>query len=668
MSTFFEDNFLTPQTADFIPKLPPIKKCLADTDAFEVNYTTPSRQLLTDSELVAITTGSVFVFDSESFVNYSIIAFKHADSGKYLLFEYPFNSGKLKWVMQRFLTIGFNSKNYDMPIVTMAIAGFSTHDLKELSNKIIFGAYLPYQIEQTYKIPILSANHIDLIEVAPLQGSLKLYAGRLHCKRMQDIPIDPDAKLTSEQKIQIKNYCMNDVDNTELLFDFLKPQLELRYNLSDTYKVDLRSKSDAQIAEAVIEHELKRIGIKATRNMNSYQYFTYEVPSFLSFHAPVLEDVLNTIKDTVFKIDETGGVALPESISKLKITLGYCTYRIGIGGLHSSESTVTHKASEQCLLLDRDVSSYYPNIILNQELFPQHLGKPFLQVYKRLVQRRLTAKNTGQKTISDALKITINGTFGKLGNRYSILYSPQLLIQVTMSGQLCLLWLIDLIEDLGCGHVRVVSANTDGVLIQCDPAYRQVLNNIIAMWESNTHFVTEETEYNAVYARDVNNYIAIKTNGEVKVKGSYSERGSAGDSSLSRNPEAFICNDAVIEFLTKTVPLEETINTCTDIRRFVMVRNVKGGAIKCGKYLGKTVRWYYSTEMNGTIQYLKTGNTVPNSKCARPLMELKDGELVPDDLNYETYLAMAKSILVDIGAEKDKSNKQVLLDKFGLKF
>ena len=148
--------------------------------------------------------------------------------------------------------------------------------------------------------------------------------------------------------------------------------------------------------------------------------------------------------------------------------------------------------------------------------------------------------------------------------------------------------LIDMIETCK-DNIQVISANTDGILIHSVISLHVLHSkfNYYLNGKKRTGFVTEESEYSSIYSRDVNNYIAIKKDGKCKVKGSYSERGSSGDSPLSRNPEAFICNDAAIAYLVNNTPVEETINACKDIRRFVVVRNVKGGAIKSGIFLGQ---------------------------------------------------------------------------------
>lgn len=662
--SLFNESLLTPVSEEFVRKLAPKKEAAAFQDEFEVTYTTPARIFLSDTELATIAPGSCFVFDSESFVNYWVVAFKHPDSGKYLVFENA-GSGKLKdtaklhWLLSTFLCVGFNSRNYDIPMVSLALEGFDNASLKKASNSIIFGQLMPYQIEQHFKIKLYQYNHIDLIEVAPLKGSLKLYAGRLHSKRMQDLLIDPNAALSNEDKAGILEHCLFDLDNTEDLLKNLMPQLELRYTMSKQYSVDLRSKSDAQIAEAVISAELHRLsGIKPERPKNYSKYFFYQVPAFVTYKSAILNAALQTIRDTPFQVGEDGDIQMPDEIANLTIPFGNCIYKLGMGGLHSSEKTIAYKASPETILLDRDVASYYPMIIVNQQLHPKHLGKAYLEVYKRIIQRRLEAKHSGDKVTAASLKITVNGLFGKYGNKWSIVYSPDVLIQITISGQLCLLKLIEMIEEAG---IPVVSANTDGVVMACPVALESALLAAVAAWERLTGFETEETRYAAIYSRDVNNYIAITTEGKVKVKGSYSERGSSGDTILSKNPECLICNDAAIAFVGKGIPVEETIRECKDIRRFVTVRNVKGGAVKSGKYLGKTIRWYYSTKMQGDIRYVISGNKVPNSDGAMPLMELPEGNTLPSDLDLSKYIEIAQSILIEIGAVAPASSMQGFL-------
>lgn len=257
-------------------------------------------------------------------------------------------------------------------------------------------------------------------------------------------------------------------------------------------------------------------------------------------------------------------------------------------------------------------------------------------------------KELQQQTVEmNALKLTINGSFGKLGSKYSSLYSPDLMLQVTISGQLCLLMLIESIELAG---ILVISGNTDGIIIKCPKNRYENLQLLISQWEFLTKFETEETRYKATYNRDVNNFIIVKEENTCKVKGCYSEVGSALNSKLSKNPDALICSDAVQALLTKNTPIEQTIQACKDITRFISVIKVTGGGEKDGIYLGKTVRFYYAKGIQGCINRVVNGNKVPKTDRACPCQDLPHS--FPTNIDYDRYIQITKDILVEIGYTK----------------
>lgn len=605
-------------------------------------------------------------FDVESYANYFCVSFKCAATGKVICFEdspkgYQINGFPVEqsvWISQlmfmfcRFRLVGFNSRTYDLPICFVALQGIRAPALMEITDEIINQEMQAYEVERKYCRNVPNVNHIDLIEVAPITASLKIYAGRLHCERMQDLPFPVFSTLTDEQIAVVRDYNVNDLDNTLLLWNYLQPQIGQRESLGLEYGLDLRSKSDAQIAETVIMNELAKIGVVATKpKIEPGWQFQYKVPDFIEFKTPQFKEALETVRNAVFVIGNSGSPLCPKEIEALRPRLGIGTYRLGIGGLHSSEESVSYKANDEVLLIDRDVASFYPYIILNLGLYPEHLGEAFLKVYRGIVNRRLEAKRNKNNVVSDGLKITINGTFGKLGSFYSKLYSPDLLIQVTITGQLSLLMLIEMIE---LASIPVVSANTDGIVMRCPKERYADLEAIVIIWEEKTGFLTEETRYKGLYSRDVNNYIAVKEDGSCKTKGVFSEKGSALNSVLSKNPESYICSYAVQEFLSKGIPLHETILNCRDLKKFVSVRTVKGGAEKDGVFLGKAIRWYYAIGETGTINYVISGNNVPKSEGAKPLMNLP--EAFPNDIDFDHYINEATEILYKIGYYKKVEN------------
>jgi hypothetical protein len=188
-----------------------------------------------------------------------------------------------------------------------------------------------------------------------------------------------------------------------------------------------------------------------------------------------------------------------------------------------------------------------------------------------------------------------------------------------------------------------MSANTDGIVCNAPTSMLDKMHSIAFDWELDTGYVLEQTDYNAVASRDVNNYIAVKTDGKIKGKGVFANTG------LAKNPDCHIVKKAVAYKIARNIPIYQTVMDCEDITEFVTVRKVTGGAVWEGGYLGKAVRYYYSTEVNPDtcIHYAKNSNRVPNSGGAKPLMDLP--KTFPKDVNYVVYIKAANKLLKEVG-------------------
>lgn len=618
--------------------------------------------VMNDSQLFeARTRRERLLFDIEIYANYFLASFASLNTGAVAYVEmtpdYALNNDKLAWILQNFTVVSFNGNHFDMPLTCMALSGKSCNLIKEAANKIIIEEWRGSDVLKAYRVKNLLKNcdHIDLIEVAPSRASLKTYGGRLHTPRMQDLPFHHAAVLSPQQMAIVRWYCVNDLTHTGFLYESLKEQLSLRESMSREYGIDLRSKSDAQIAEAVIADGVWKLNRERPQKpiIPVGTVYKYQVPHFIKYETSLMNWALGVVAQAPFIVADHGSIEMPAQVDALRITIAGNTYKMGIGGLHSTEERVAYVADENTVITDRDVTSYYPQIILNQQLYPQHLGRAFLRVYQQIVDRRVQAKQRGDKVIADSLKITVNGSFGKLGSKYSILYSPDLLMQTTLTGQLALLMLIECLELRG---IQVISANTDGVVIRCPKMRMQELEFYIKAWEQQTGFITEDTRYSAYYARDVNSYIAVKQKFDKQTKAWLKEvdgakmKGAYAPTGLQKNPTNRICVDAVESLLTKNVPIVETIRNCKDIRKFVSVRKAKGGAVKVygdsTEYLGVSLRWYYATGVSGEIVYASSGNKVPRSDGAKPLMKLP--KELPDDIDFEWYEREAAKILREI--------------------
>lgn len=584
----------------------------------------------------------MIVIDCEVYRNYFLLAALHLPTGRvayYEMYEGKPLDDTFRKVMRENLTIGFNSRSYDIPILVAAAGGLTNAEIKALSDQIIVEGKPGWQLG--YNNPP-KWDHIDLIELAIGQSSLKIYGGRLGAPKMQDLPIQPDAEITPEQRVVLREYCVNDLHTTALLYNALKPQIDLRISMSEQYGVDLRSKSDAQIAEAILRSEYEASTGKSLGKprFNPDLRFKYKDPQIIEFRSEALQGLFQRILGHEFSLTGTGAVMMPEWLKNEKVLIGDVPYQMGIGGLHSCEKRQYIETPKGKVLADWDVASFYPNIILQQRLAPPSMGDAFLDVYESIVDRRLEAKRSGDKVTADVLKICVNGSFGKLGSRYSFLYAPELLIQTTITGQLALLMLIEMMHDAG---IRCMSANTDGIVLLCDGDQEQTMEDVAWDWMLRTSYELERTDYRTLASRDVNNYMAVKRGGSIKGKGIFAE------ASLAKNPDGQIVYDAVSARIAKGIPITKTIQGCKDILKFVTVRRVQGGGQWGDEYLGKAVRFYYSNAVpaDATINYVKNGNKVPQSQGTRPLMVLPD--TFPQDVDYKVYEDAANKLLWEVG-------------------
>lgn len=622
--------------------------------------------------------------DVECYRNYFLVKFYKRD--QFFNFEMvpgqPLDLVGLRMFMLMHEIVTFNGNHYDVPMICAALTGATCEQLKAYSDSIIVGRVKSWEFYKLHNIPELQGlRHIDIFEVAPGVGiGLKMYMARMHSRTLQDLPLDPAAFVTPEQRPVMSNYCGNDLAGTRELKQECAQRLQLREWLGKTYNTNVMSKSDAQISEAVIKAELP---FKPQRQHYPHGYqFHYQAPDFIHFYTPQMQQVLATVLATPFMVNDVDqlrgapgeevldldgnkiktGIIIPPEIAGTDIRIGNGVYRLGIGGLHSQEKSVWHITQPGvCTLSDHDVASYYPSLILLMNMFPKAIGEQFIEIYRAVYKLRLEAKVKADqfkkagdkeqakywKTVSDGLKIVLNGAFGKLGSKYSILFAPELLIRTTITGQLALLMLIECLEYNG---IPVVSANTDGIVLKTSAGKEQLRDDIINWWQNVTGLETEATFYTAIFNRDVNNYIAFKPDGSHKAKGCYGEAGvSPAASPTGKHPDREICSEAVVAFLAHGTPLYTTIRNCQDIRKFVTVRQVKGGGLwdGSGEYLGKVVRWYYGRNSTHAIRYVNNGNQVAGSLGSVPCMVLPDA--LPADIDYGHYERHAYSMLVDLG-------------------
>ena len=541
----------------------------------------------------------------------------------------------VKWLQEsRPELVGFNSYWFDDLILAAVFLAPQNppETFYDLSQKLIENR----RDEIRYWTQIARARDeigsIDLLQVLGSRNvSLKELAGKLGLS-VVEMPVPHDRPVSPDELEIVLAYNRSDVQVTTALYHELAAVIETRRGIGREFGVNALSCSDSVLANRILE---KLHGRPKTQGTPRVRIDLENVISGkLRFETPEFRDLLRELRGLSLSGEDSF------SFSK-RIRFGRNVYKLGTGGIHSEDSPgVFGTAGSR--LVDADVTSYYPQIMLQNEIFPEHLDRGFLSFFRELVDARIKAKREGDKIRADGLKITINATFGKLNSQFFWLYDPRAFIAVTVNGQL---FLLDLIEKLELAGIPVLSANTDGVLSQIPPELETVYSAVVDEWQSRTGFELEFQDLELYVRRDVNNYVSRTVSGRVKTKGVFSE-----ERNLREGFRAPIIARALVQWFTRGITPEETIDSETAVlpfcyvfkpeKAFQMVFRTPLGDSPTGR-----VNRYYMARKGGLL--------VKRSAAGREIMVRKSpvrlvNETLPervDDLDREFYLREIREII-----------------------
>jgi hypothetical protein len=331
-------------------------------------------------------------------------------------------------------------------------------------------------------------------------------------------------------------------------------------------------------------------------------------------------------------------------------------YTFAKGGLHSENKPQIFEAVDDYLIVDYDVGSMYPSTIINNGKYPTHLGKEFLLGYKKMLEDRLRLKPLAKKDskiagIVEAYKLSLNSVYGKSSDMQSWIYDRQLTMFTTITGELSLLMLIESYELNG---ISVISANTDGITIKIKKELLPIVEQLNEEWCKITKYELERTDYTKIIFSTVNDYIAIKPNGEIKKKGDF-----VTDFELHKNKSGRIIPIALEEYFINDKPVADTIRNHRNIFDFAMRQRANKdfhfeGKSESGTTIyNKLIRFYVS---NTGEKLLKVKNADSTSGAA-PISQVEAGDWVMtvcnklskdhpmDNINREYYIERAQKMV-----------------------
>lgn len=589
------------------------------------------------------------IVDTEVFAHDNLVVFKDYDTKQRTIYCND-NDGVHEYFdsHEGAIFVGANIKHYDIFILKAMYNDFSPEEIKQLNDYIIeFGGngreYPPLR-ECFFNI-----NIFDLFD--DMQKGLGLKSIEAHLGMdIEETQVDfnLDRRLTQEEIELTIKYCSYDVDATEKLFEIRASYRDNKLTLATM--AGIAPEKALRMTNATLTAKYLSAQRKEFDDEREYVY----PDNLLREYIPQgVFDYFNRIYDKSIS-DEKLFKAKYES------SIGDCSYTLGFGGIHGCLGKVILSSTEDEKLANDDVASYYPHLMTINGYCSRAIPNP--EDYEAMLERRMQAKRSGDKPTNNALKLVANTTYGAMLAMSNDLHDPKMGRSVCISGQLYLLELGYHLATIP--SVSIVQMNTDGIMYRYGIADEDKVNAITEEWQKRTGFELERDYISKVVQKDVNNYIEIKSDDSIKVKGSYLARGIAPAGAFNINNNFTIVPKAVVDYFTKGIPVEETINACTDILEFQIVAKAgskynevyhyaDGVKVKCQN----VNRVYASPNHNDDTIYkvhAKTGASSKIPNLPRHCLIDNKNELTIDDIDKEWYIKKAQQYVNDYLGKRTK--------------
>lgn len=655
---------------------------------------------------------TIYVYDIEVFQNVFHCTAKNTETGQYYKFEISCRKNELRQLVDFFYTIrnnsyswndiyttdiqfntnkifaGYNNLHYDNAIINYIISYYDKminmnylricDSLYNLSRIITTSNDISAWKRWKYAVNFETFDILTMLYSQKLRVGLKEIQVTMQYKNVLEFAHDWTKPLDTDLIDEMIEYNINDVDSTETLLNKCKDKVELRIAIEDEYGVRVLSKDGVNIGMKILTQKyLEKTGltwwdIKDLRSPADVIALNEVILPFIEYRDPILKNVLSDMKNQIVSPGRKG--------YENKFVFRGLRYSVGVGGIHSVNNPEIIIPKEDEILIDIDVQSLYPSMLIEYKFYPKHLGPEFLEVYSQIKNERIEAKHTGNKVKNETLKLALNGLSGNLQNEHNFCYSPFAVMQIRINGQLLLLMLAESLTDIGC---RIVQANTDGLFVLLKKDYYSKVQEICRSWEQQTKLVLEEDRFEAMYQYAINDYIAVsegyqemkklfKTNPEkaLNKKGKpYTSLDAIKDDYikekgmfitkvlLGKGMSPKIIPEAIRDYFVDNIPVRDTIYNCKDINKFLTYQKVdKKFSVEYNNNLIQRINRFYAST-NGPYLYkclvdsegrrtnftnllTASGITILNKFDNKPIEERK--------INYRYYLKECLKIIEEL--------------------
>jgi len=609
---------------------------------------------------------NLYIFDSEVFAYDWLFVFKEAATGEYTIIHND-NDAVLAFMECNPLLVGFNNKHYDNHILKAVMVGYEPEVVKHVNDLIIHEGLNGWQI------PFLQEHRIyfdsfDLMDDCQTGISLKAIEAHLGIPiEESEVAFDIDRPLTIAELYQTIDYCKYDVDATEKLMHLREAYLRNKVTLGKARGLSARKALYMTNAKLTATYLQAQKPAKPRTDERDYHYPDKLLREYIPQE---VFDFFDRMHDESIPADEVFS-------SKLELMVGECPCTLAYGGIHGAIPHYVEEATETRSIRNKDVASYYPNLMVKPLSAGQEYGYcirniPSPQIFADTLADRVRAKRAGDKATDKALKLVLNTTYGAMlngkdGQAFNDLYDPLMGRSVCITGQLLLLELsMHLLRE--CPTLKIIQLNTDGIMVSLDNADESKWQEITQEWQDRTGFELEEDDIRKIVQKDVNNYVEIPADGsEPKVKGGQLVRGIPAQGAFNINNNAVIVAKAIRQFFVDGTPPEDTIAASTSILDFQLISKASSKYSRCYQIVDgnqvtmQRVNRVYAVadRMMGTLYktHAQTGKDAKIAGLPTHCAIDNNNELSIDAIDRKWYIRLAKKYINDfLGIKPPRKN------------
>ena len=504
--------------------------------------------------------------------------------------------------------VGYNSAHYDHILLHGILTGkLTTEDrVFACSNSVIhaqdadipvFSILNKYNINDFYQSPILS---YDVMGDGSF-FSLKQLEGFIGMSIVESVvPFDLPRPLTEEEKEDVAKYNRADLYGTLERFKQRKNTFKTKMLLVKEFGLSKEyiCKTNAKLTETILLSQNKGVNTRARKN---FQLSTLPC----NWDVPEIKTVFNFFLEALRELEKHKWDTKTCDKKKLSLVIDILgvEHTFALGGVHGGIKNYICRPEDGKKIVWVDVSSLYPNILVQWDLLSRQIDKRGVEAFRNMVQVRMDIKKKmhdeslskdEKKALKDQAaryKLILNTTSGCMKDKFKKIYDPEYNTKMCMLGQLSLLDLIYRLHRANkiiktkpswalnpgykeTDYFKLIQSNTDGIALELltDDA-EDIIDKVCKGWEKDWRFSLEKTVADNLYEKDVNNYVFKDSDGKVKVKGAYVTKYDDGN----EQDTLAILAKAVVNYFLDGIDIRTTIcnaeNPATD---YQMIKKLGG--------------------------------------------------------------------------------------------